>query len=73
MAGQSCAGASARFFVAGVLERGLMKGTEIEACRAESQSFVQEQRQLERSSLRSRPDVGDVLSFCSLQAGLRAH
>ena len=35
-------------------------------------TFVQEQRQLERSSTRSRPDVGDVLSFCSGQVGFRA-
>ena len=56
----------------GLLESGWMKGSEIEACRAEHQSFVQEQRQLERSSTRSRPGVGDVLSFCSSQAGVRA-
>ena len=56
----------------GLLERGWMKGSEIEACRAEYQSFLQEQRQLERYSTRSRPDVGDVLSFCSSQAGFRA-
>ena len=56
----------------GMLERGWVKGSEIEACRSEYQSFVQEQRQLERSSTRSRPDVGDVLSFCSSQAGFRA-
>ena len=56
----------------GLLERGWMKGSEIEACRAEHQSMVQEQRQLERSSTRSRHDVGDVLSFCSWQAGFRA-
>ena len=56
----------------GLLERGWSKGSEIEACRAEYQSFVQEQRQLERSSTRSRPDVADVLSFCSSQAGSRA-
>ena len=43
-----------------------------EACRSEYQSFVQEQRQLERSSTRSRPDIGNVLSFCSSQAGFRA-
>ena len=49
----------------GLLERGWIKGSEIEACRAEYQSFVQEQRQLERSSTRSRHNVGDVLSFCS--------
>ena len=56
----------------GLLERGWIKGGDIEACRAEHQSFVQEQRQLERSSTRSRPDIGDVLSFCSSQAGFRA-
>ena len=57
----------------GLLDRGWIKGSEIKACRAEYQSFVQEQRQLERSSTRSRPDVGDVLSVCSSQAGFRAH
>ena len=56
----------------GLLERGWIKGGKIEACRAEYQSFVQERRQLERSSTRSRPDIGDVLSFCSSQAGFRA-
>ena len=56
----------------GLLECGWMKGSEIEACRAEYQSVVQEQRQLERSSTRSRPDIGDVLSFCSSQVGIRA-
>ena len=56
----------------GLLEKGWTRGNEVEACRAECQSYVQEQRQLERSSTRSRPDVGDVLSFCSGQAGFRA-
>ena len=56
----------------GLLENGWTKGSEVEACRAEYQSFLQEQRQLERSSTRSRPDVGDVLSFCSAQDGFRA-
>ena len=56
----------------GLLDRGWIKGSEIEACRAEYQSFVQEQRQLERFSTRSRPDIGNVLSFCSSQAGFRA-
>ena len=56
----------------GLLEKGWTRGSKIEACRAEYQSFVQEQRQLERSSTRSRPDVGDVLSFCSGEAGFRA-
>ena len=57
----------------GLLEKGWTRGSEVEACRAEYQSFVQEQLQLERSSTRSRPDVGDVLSFCSAQAGFPAH
>ena len=56
----------------GLLEKGWTRGSEVKACRAEYQSFVHEQRQLERSSTRSRPDVGDVLSFCSGQAGFRA-
>ena len=56
----------------GFLDRGWVKGSEIETCRSEYQSFVQEQRQLERSSTRSRPDIGDVLSFRSSQAGFRA-
>ena len=56
----------------GLLEKGWVQGNEIESCRAEYQSFVQEQRQLERSSTRSRPDIGDVLTFCSAQAGFRA-
>ena len=56
----------------GLLEKGWTMGSEVEACQAEYQSFVQEQRQLERSSTRSRPDVGNVLSFCSAQAGFRA-
>ena len=57
----------------GLLEKNWTRGSEIEACRAEYQSFVQEQRQLERSSMRSCFDVVDVLSFCSAQAGYRAH
>ena len=55
----------------GLLDHGWVKGSEIEACRSEYQSFVQEQRQLERSSTKSRPDIGDVLSFCSSQAAFR--
>ena len=52
----------------GLLDRGWVKGSEIEACRSEYQSFVQEQRQLERSSTRSRPDKGDVMSVVLLLA-----
>ena len=56
----------------GLLDRGWIKGSDIEAWWAQYQSFVQEQRQLERSSMRSPPDIGDILSFCSSQAGFRA-
>ena len=55
-----------------LLETGWTRGSDVEAWRYEYQSFVQEQRQLKWSSTRSRPDVGDVLSFCSAQAGFRA-
>ena len=44
----------------GLLEKGWTRGSEVEACRAEYQSLVQEQRQLERSSTRGRP----VILFC---------
>ena len=60
------------FLLDGLLERRWIKSSDIEACPAEYQSFVQEQRQLERSSTRCCPDVGDVVSFCILQAGFRA-
>ena len=59
-------------FLDGLLERGWIKGSEIEACRAEYQCFVQNQPQLERSSMKSGLDVSDVLSFCFSQAGFRA-
>ena len=59
-------------FLEGLLEKGWTKGSEVESCRTEYQSFVHERRQLERSSTRSHPDVGDVLPFCSAQAGFRA-
>ena len=56
----------------GLLKKGWTRGSEVEACPAENQSLVQEQRQLERSSTRSRPHVGDVRSFCTAQVGFRA-
>ena len=55
----------------GLLEKGWVRGAELEACKSEYQSLVQEQRQLERTSTRSHPDVGKVLTFCSSQAGFR--
>ena len=56
----------------GLLEKGWTSGSEVEACSAEYQSFVQEQRQLKPSFTRSHPELGDVQSFCSAQAGFRA-
>ena len=56
----------------GLLEKCWTRGSEVVACRVEYQSFVQEQWQLERSSMSSRPDLGDVLSICSTQAGFLA-
>ena len=54
----------------GLLGKEWTKRSEVEACRTEYQSFRQEQ--LERLSTRSRPDVRDVLLFCSAQSGFRA-
>ena len=55
----------------GLLAKGWVKGSDMEACKSEYQSFMVEQRLLERTSTRGRPDVGDVLAFCSSQAGFR--
>ena len=55
----------------GLLAKGGVRGAEMEACKSEYQSFVQKQRQRERTSTRSLLDVGDVLTFCSSQAGFR--
>ena len=55
----------------GLLAKGWVRGSDMEACKSEYHSFVQEQRLLERISTRGRPDVGNVLTFCSSQAGFR--
>ena len=56
----------------GLLAKGWVRGGDMEACKSEYQSFVQEQRLLERTSTRGRLDVRNVLTFCSSQAGFRA-
>ena len=58
-------------FLDGLLAKGWVKGSDMEACKSEYQSLVQEQRLLERTSTRGRPDVGNVLTFLSSQAGFR--
>ena len=55
----------------GLLAKGWVRGRDMEACKSEYQSFVQEQGLLERTSTRGCPDVGNVLTFCSSQAGFR--
>ena len=56
----------------GLVECGWEKGSHIEACKAEFQSFVREQRQLERHSTRKRPDVGNILAYFAHQSGFQS-
>ena len=51
----------------GLVECGWEKGSNVEACKAEFQSFVREQRQLERHSTRKSPDVGNILAYFAQQ------
>ena len=51
----------------GLIECGWEKGSNVEVCKAEFQSFVREQRQLERYSTRKRPDVGNILAYFAHQ------
>ena len=46
----------------GLVECGWQKGANVKACKTEFQSFVREQRQLERHSTKKRPDVGNILA-----------
>ena len=56
----------------GLVECGWEKGSNVEACKAELQSFVREQRQLERHSTRKRPDVGNILAYFAHQTGFQS-
>ena len=56
----------------GLVECGWEKGSSVEACKAEFQSFVREQRHLERHSTRKRPDVGNILAFFAQQTGFQS-
>ena len=55
----------------GPFKTGWVKGAEVEARKSDCQSFVQQQRQPEWTSTRSRPDLGNVLSYCPSHAGFR--
>ena len=56
----------------GLVECGWEKGSHVEACKPEFQSFVREQRQLERHSTRKRPDVGNILAYFAHQSGFQS-
>ena len=56
----------------GLVECGCEKGTNVEACKAEFQSFVWEQRQLERLSTRKCPDVGNILAYFAQETGFQS-
>ena len=56
----------------GLMELGWVLGSTVEASEAEYQSFMRDQRQLERIYPRSRPDVGNILFSWSSQSGFRA-
>ena len=56
----------------GLVECGWEKGSSVEACKAEFQSFVREQRQLERHSTRKHPDVGNILAYFAQQTGFQS-
>ena len=51
----------------GLVECDREKGSKVEACMAEWEFFMREQRQLERHSTRKRPDIGNVLDYLEQQ------
>ena len=51
---------------------GWEKGSHIEACKAEFQSFVNDQRQLECLASRKHSDISNVLSYLTQQSGFRS-
>ena len=55
----------------GLVECDWERGSNVEACNAEFQSFIREQRQLECLSTRKRPERGDILAYVSQQTGFK--
>ena len=55
----------------GLVECGWEKGSTVEACKAEFQSFVNDQRQLECHASRKHCDISNVLSYLTRQSGFR--
>ena len=65
------------FFLFGQLLDGLVacgweKGSTVEACKAEFQSFVVGQRQLECNASRRHSDISNVFSYLTHQSGFRS-
>ena len=56
----------------GLVECGWEKGSTVEACKAEFQSFVRDQRQLECHASRKHSDISIVFSFLTHQSGFRS-
>ena len=55
----------------GLVECGWEKGSMVETCKAEFQSFVKNQRQLECHASRKHSDISNVLSYLTQQSGFR--
>ena len=51
---------------------GWVKGSTVEACKAGSQSFVIDQRQLKCHSSRNYPEISNVMSYLTQQSGFRS-
>ena len=65
------------FFLFGQLLDGLNacgweKGSNVEACKAEFQSFVNDQRQVECNASRRQSDISNVVSYLTQQSGFRS-
>ena len=56
----------------GLVECGWEKGSAVEACKAEFQSFVNDQRQLDCHASRKHSDISNVLSYLTRQSGFRS-
>ena len=56
----------------GLIACGWEKGSHVEACKAEFQSFVNDQRQLECHASRKHSDISNVVSYLTQQSGFRS-
>ena len=57
----------------GLVECGWEKGSTVEACKAEFQSFVNDQCQLECHGSRRHSDISNVASYLTQPSGFRSH